>query len=29
MSKEDLEDYKTTVKFRKYQEEMFLDAERM
>ena len=27
--KEDLEDHKTAVKFRGYQEEMFLDTERM
>jgi len=26
---EDLEDHKTAVKFRGYQEEMFLDTERM
>ena len=26
---EDLEDHKTAVKFREYQEEMFLDMERM
>jgi len=27
--KEDLKDHKTAVKFREYQEEMFLDTERM
>jgi len=26
---EDLEDHKTAVKFKEYQEEMFLDTERM
>ncbi|MCK4244571.1 MAG: hypothetical protein KAX20_02990 [Candidatus Omnitrophica bacterium] len=29
LRKEDLEDHKTAVKFREYQEEMFLDTERM
>ena len=29
LRKEDLKDHKTAVKFREYQEEMFLDTERM
>ena len=29
LRKEDLEDHKTAVKFREYQEEMFLDTERI
>ena len=29
LRKEDLKDHKTAVKFREYQEEMFLDMERM